>query len=322
MAEIGVVLRETWRRFWPNTVLWGSLMLALLGFVLVALFCSALGPLGMIILWPAVWAYGAMVLSGLTGACAAAARCGRAGSEDFSRGSKLYFWRMFGLLGLYAATSAVVSLVVSRITGGSYVGALTQGSVDAFLFSRWFLVSQIIGFFTTGGILMLYGFAPAAIGFENTKTIDGIGNGLKYVGRRFGPVVGLLVAGLLLYMGPTLAIAWPIIRVSRLLAAAGASRVGSELAAQFSTLAWVLLPLVLYVCFAVPFIMLSFFVAYGRDRGLVGPIAPPPPPVARVSDISALRDKPGAAPAGPPAGPHAGKSGGPPKPPVAPPVGG
>ncbi len=300
MAELGAVLRETWRRFWPNSVLWVSLLLLGLGFLVGSVLFGAMGLLGVRLLIPGLWAYAAMGLAGLSGVLAAAARFGRATTKDFDQGVRRFFWRMVGLLGLVAAYQFVVSLVTGAVTGVRFVEMLTSVTFDPSAVARTLVAGQIIGIFAGGGMVLLFGFAPAAIGLEGCATIDGIARGLQFVGRRLGLVAGLLIVGFVLYQLPSLLLSWPMTGLFRSAAptiAAGGPVPPHFMAALNRSMVAALFFL-LYVCVAGPFITLSFVVGYGRDRGLVGPIAPAPP-----TSLPGLPGLGGPDKPGPPAGP-------------------
>lgn len=94
------------------------------------------------------------------------------------------------------------------------------------------------------------------------------------MGRRFGLVVALVIFGYVIYNLPSLLALKPLMDVVK--QATGSLAQGPAAMAAASAMfghliAWALV-FMLYACVAFPFIVLTFFVAYGRSRDLIGPV--------------------------------------------------
>jgi len=273
--EFSAILRETWRRFWPNPVLWGLPVLLVVGLILSMLFLGVTlaraGGFGALLILLGLWAYGAMSLGALTGVWSSAARDGRATTSEAGRGVSTLFWRMAGYLGLYFITALVIGLAAVLVFVPVFLGSMgTAGTLGSSVLSGGTSIwSQVAGFVVTLGLMMLFAFAPAAIGLENTSMLSGIGRGLGFVGRRFGLALGLLLFGSVLHRVPSYFITLAFNRQFQgLVGYSGGVTLDTLSAAQVSALMGRMYPLLfllaLYSLVAVSFIMLSFFVAYER----------------------------------------------------------
>ena len=307
MAELGLVLKESWRRYRASPVLWQeALQLAFVG-VLGILFLGSLfigagtGGVGLLLL--GVGAYMAMALAGLGGVCAAVCGGRAATSKDFSGGRKRFFWRAAGFLALVNLTSAVFGLIAGGLgvpgVGSSRLLSLNPAtaSAAAALGPQAQVWTQVYGAVSGLVIALLFCFGGAATALENIPTTRGISRGLDFVGRRFWLALGLLVLAALVVQGPALILVVPVIANLPSLTGPGAAPAALTVAAWTVPLA---LAFAVYTCFAAPFALLMMFVAYGRHRGLVQPLAPSPaaPPPA----TPAAPSRPGAPTGTPPAG--------------------
>ncbi|RJQ06869.1 MAG: hypothetical protein C4551_07480 [Bacillota bacterium] len=280
MNELGAVLGETWRRFWPNPVLWGLPLILFLGFVLGSLLLwmmlYRLAGLGVLLIFLEICAYGAMALSAMTGAWASAARTGRATSDEATRGISRYFWRMTGLTGLVLATALAAGLVFGLVFVTATFGQMAGGTFDPTSFSGNTAGSQLMGLAVSLGLLLLYGFAPASIGLENTTTMNGVGRGLSFVGRRFGLVAGLLVVGLIIYNGPSYLLALPYLKAFGAFPTDPSSFTEADAYALLGLVGRmipVMLLMIALACVIGSFVALSLFVAFERNRGVLWPPA-------------------------------------------------
>ena len=214
MEELGLVLKESWRRYRASPVLWQeALQLAFVGvlgiLLLGSLFIRAgTGGVGLLLL--GVGAYMAMALAGLGGVCAAVCGGRAATSKDFSEGTKRFFWRAAGLLGLVYLTSLVFGLIAGGLgvpgVGGSNLLRLNPATASpAVSLSPQALVwTQVYGTASGLVIAILFYFGGAATALENIPTTRGISRGLDFVGRRFWLALNLLILAALVVQGPAL----------------------------------------------------------------------------------------------------------------------
>lgn len=124
-------------------------------------------------------------------------------------------------------------------------------------------------------VLLLFGFAPAAIAVEDVTTGRGIARGLRFVFRRFGVALALLLVGGVLYqVVPRLALL-PFNGYALSLQARGKALDAVQAAGFLLVVLVLLVVLALYQSFTGSFIALSFFVGYERCHERVVPEAPP-----------------------------------------------
>lgn len=307
MAELGLVLKESWRRYRASPVLWQeALQLAFVG-VLGILFLGALfiaaGTGGVRLLLLGVGAYMAMALAGLGGVCAAVCGGRAATSKDFSGGRKRFFWRAAGFLALVNLTSAVFGLIAGGLgvpgVGSSRLLSLNPAtaSAAAALGPQALVGTQVFGTVSGLVIALLFCFGGAAMVLEDVPTMRGISRGLDFVGRRFWLALGLLILGALVVQGPALILVVPVLANLPSLTGPGVAQAASAVAAWAVPFA---LAFAVYACFAAPFALLMIFVAYGRYRGLVQPFVPSPaaPPPATPAALSRPAPPTGTPPAG------------------------
>jgi hypothetical protein len=97
--------------------------------------------------------------------------------------------------------------------------------------------------------------------------------------------------------GPALILVVPMLANLQALTGPGAAQAAVTVAAWAVPLA---LAFAVYACFAAPFALLMMFVAYGRHRGLVLPLAASPatPPLATPATTTRLAPPAGTPPAG------------------------
>jgi len=265
MFELGSILSQTWRRYWPNHVLWVlPFLLAIGGLLVMIILGSALprgGPGGALFVLVGLWAYAAMALSGVTGVAAAAAREGKATFEDAGRGISTLFWRMFGYLGVTGATALFGGMVLASILLPGFPGMIPAEGLPPTGAVWWQLVNWLFSF----ALMMLYAFAPASIGLEDTGTAGGIGRGLAFVRRNLGLAVAVLLAGWVIVQVPALLVSMPATsRMQELVTSGGTP--SPELMAYLVSLIPLAFVLGIYALLAGSFVWLSYFIAYNRHR--------------------------------------------------------
>jgi len=270
-TALGAVLRDAWRRFSANQVFWGLPLLLALGFVLTVLFLASmfvsLRLTGLFLVFLGVWAYGAMALAAFTGVWAAAARTGRATFADASAGIARFFWRMAGYIAVLGLVSVVVNSAVNLMVLGQPLVQMSPEGLDPSLVrATTSAVWQIIGLVRSFALILFFGFVPAAVALEGSSLGDGFVRGLRFVGKRLGPVAALAAVALVLWHGPGFALTQPFVQdIQALLAETGPDS-EAELMALASRMLPVMLFLGVYVYFVWVYIMLSFFIAYERWR--------------------------------------------------------
>ncbi len=324
MKELGLVLAESWRGFRSGVVFWSAPLLLVVGLVVGVAFSVASRSPGFMVLFLGLglWAYMAMALAGFSGAGAVACRGAKAASKDFSEGAKRCFWRSVGLLGLAVAVQVAVYVLLGLVAGVALTGRLAVGgnfdpaAMSGFLLASpgFVLAAQILVVLTQIGILLLFGFGAASVGLENVPVIEGVGRGLRFVGRRFGLAMSLIVVGLLLVRGPSYLISLSIwAKLQAIFGGGGAISDPSAVAASLGRVMPLALLNLVYVFYAVPYVLMTFFVGYGREGGLLQPCRPvestpasPAPPPAPAGPTPASPDAAGPAsemPGGPAAPP-------------------
>ncbi|HCJ10523.1 MAG TPA: hypothetical protein DHW14_05100 [Clostridiales bacterium] len=273
---MGAVFRDAWRRFSANQVFWGLPLLLALGFVLTVLFLASmfvsLRLTGLFLVFLGMWAYGAMALAAFTGVWAAAARTGRATIDDASRGIARFFWRMAGYIGVLGLVSVVVGTAVNLMVLGQPVLPVSPGGPDPSLVRvTTGAVWQIVGLVRSFALILFFAFAPAAVALEGCGLGDGFVRGLRFVGRRLGPVAALAAVAVVLWHGPGFALTWPFAQEFQTLATEMGAGFEAELMALASRMLPVMVFLAVYVYFIWVYIMLSFFIAYERWRDAAEP---------------------------------------------------
>jgi hypothetical protein len=235
---------------------------------IMALVFAPLGPLGALLLFAGGLAYGGLVMSGMMGLWGAAAGTGRAVWADLADGTKRFFWRAVGYLALFAGSSLLISIVVGGSVLAPLLGRIAMGEVDpsAVASSGTMLGMQIAGLVVSLLVFLLFFFGPAVMRIEDAPVLDGIGRGVRFVTQRFGLVVALAAAWLVIYYGPPWLVSLPF----RSLIAGGLSAtspaVDPALMAALPGLLMVGFFAAVYCMVAGSFIMLASFVAYGRSR--------------------------------------------------------
>jgi hypothetical protein len=275
-TTLGTVLRDAWRRFWANQVFWGLPLLLALGFVLTVLLLAnmfvSLRLTGLFLVFLGMWAYGAMALAAFTGVWTAAARTGRATFDDASRGIARFFWRMAGYIGVLGLVSAVVDTAVNLMVLGQPLFSVSPGGLDPSLVRvTTSAVWQVLGLVRSFVLILFFAFAPAAVALEGCGLGDGFVRGLRFVGRRLGPVAALAAVAVVLWHGPGFVLTQPYLQEFQTLATEMGPGFEAGLMALASRMVPVMVFLGVYVYFVWVYIMLSFFIAYERWRDAAGP---------------------------------------------------
>lgn len=278
MGDLGAVLGETWRRFWNGSVLWGSPLLLAFGLILGGLLGGLMligifRGFGVFLFFIGLWAYLAMVLAGLTGAWAKAASVGKAESADFSKGTKLFYWRSVGLAGLAFAVYFVVNFILGIALAASSYGMIAAGGTIA---STPSLLWQVLIYLGMAGVILLFGFVPAPMGLENQTFGSAMGKALNFVGRRFGLVVLLLLFGFIIQQLPGMLLGR--LALGSYYGQISALSLLNETALRALTgrLFLVMIPVIIYAPICMSFVGFSFVVAYARDTGQLGSGVPAP----------------------------------------------
>lgn len=289
MGETLAVLKETWKRFWPNPYIWlwptggwiGSFVLSMVFLILLLL-----GPVGVLLMLFGLLAYGSLIFSGLIGACAAAAGTerGRADWPDVAGATKRFFWPTMALMALALGGCVLLSVLATvglmPLVSGATLAMEQAATIEALgralgAMLAWTWVAVAALSFVAA---LLFGFAPAAMGIERLSALPGIGRGLAFVGQRFGLAAGVIGAGVVLVVVVPCLLTWPLVggMVDAMLsmaasgaldsAAPTANDLGALLGmAGYMTGAMALsLVVTLYSLLALPFAMLATFIAYHR----------------------------------------------------------
>lgn len=291
MRETWQVLGETWRRFWPNPLVWAAPVCGWAGTLVIGMFMMLLlflGPLGMLIDLAAAVTYGAALLAVLVGACSAVARTGKAAWQDVRTGLKLYFWKACGLIGITLGVGLLLGLVVGLMVFPLVLSPVLRQFEQALVFPsagqlvRFMAWGAALGFVTNGLLALFLGFAPAAMGLEGAAAPVAVDRGVRFVGRRFAVAGGLVLCGLVVCIvlpalpavGPSLAMvrSLPSLMDWTVNSAAAPGAAPFPPVAWFgvmaSTMAWAsiygVLTLILQFL-ALPFFLLSTFIAYERS---------------------------------------------------------
>ena len=184
MAELGLVLKESWRRYRASPVLWQAMLLLAFGGVLGLRILGSLfiragtGGVGLLLL--GVGAYRGGALAGLGGVCAAVCGGRAVTSKDFSEGTTRFFWRVAGFLGLVNLTSLVFELIAGGLgvpgVGASGLLGLNPATVSAAtaLSPQTLAWAQVYGIVSGLVVALLFYFGGAATALENIPTMRGI----------------------------------------------------------------------------------------------------------------------------------------------------
>lgn len=311
MGETLDILKETWRRFWPNPYIWlwptgGWIGSFILSFVLLIFF--VLGPIGVLLGLFGSLAYGSLVFSGLIGSCAAAASTehGRADWADVAGATRRFLWPVMGLLAIvlggYLLLSMLAMVGITPLMAGPILAMEQAASPEALggLLTTMFLWMGLVVLALAVVAALLFGFAPAAMGLDGVPAIPGIGRGFGFVRTRFGLAVGIIGAGVVMCIIVPALLSWPLVAgmmdAMLSMAASGALSATEPSPGDLGALAGlagymggamaVYILLTLYSLLALPFFMLATFVAYHRNPMSVSVTARPLGATGRPADAA------------------------------------